>query len=480
MSLSFHSRLSDNFGTLLEQAEDYDVMIKVGKLKTENKHFRAHSVILRARSEYFRAALSNKWAKKEGSKYVFEKPNIRPIVFEVILRYIYSGNIVLDKLSGKDIVELLVAADELIFEELIYPLQDYLLKNKLVWIQENILYVLNTVIGLSACNQLRFHCISIVCPDPVKFFESREFIELDEATLISLLNRDDLCMEEGKIWDLVLRWGLINTPNLKNLDIVNWGTKEFNALEKTLQRCIPLIRFGQLSIEEFNTKVKPYIRILPSNLRSRVVQHLLSKRQSETIVTIPTTPERAIDSIIITHQQAALIACWIDRKQVTESTSLSEMVPIPYYFRLLFRGSRDGYFAKTFHTQCDGQGATIVVVRVSKSDELIGGYNPIGWSSPRDVEWRGTRDSFIFSLGDGKELSKAKISRIKEDYVNDAIQLHDRLGPSFGFYELKIVDDAARAETSYASGGLKYEHTIRDKWNYFRVDDYEVFQVLKK
>ncbi|CAG8696584.1 16286_t:CDS:2 [Gigaspora margarita] len=387
MSLSFHSRLSDNFGTLLEQAEDYDVMIKVGKLKTENKHFRAHSVILRARSEYFRAALSNKWAKKEGSKYVFEKPNIRPIVFEVILRYIYSGNIVLDKLSGKDIVELLVAADELIFEELIYPLQDYLLKNKLVWIQENILYVLNTVIGLSACNQLRF---------------------------------------------------------------------------------------GQLSIEEFNTKVKPYIRILPSNLRSRVVQHLLSKRQSETIVTIPTTPERAIDSIIITHQQAALIACWIDRKQVTESTSLSEMVPIPYYF------SRDGYFAKTFHTQCDGQGATIVVVRVSKSDELIGGYNPIGWSSPRDVEWRGTRDSFIFSLGDGKELSKAKISRIKEDYVNDAIQLHDRLGPSFGFYELKIVDDAARAETSYASGGLKYEHTIRDKWNYFRVDDYEVFQVLKK
>ncbi|CAG8583393.1 11432_t:CDS:2, partial [Racocetra fulgida] len=131
--------------------------------------------------------------------------------------------------------------------------------------------------------------------------------------------------------------------------------------------------------------------------------------------------------------------------------------------RLLFRGSRDGYFAKTFHTQCDGQGATVVVVRVSKSDELIGGYNPIGWSSPRDVEWR----------GDGKELNKAKLSRIKDDYVNDAIQLHDRLGPSFGFYELKIVDDAARAETSYASGGLKYEHAIRDKWNYFRVDDYE-------
>ncbi|CAG8641632.1 20541_t:CDS:2 [Rhizophagus irregularis] len=169
-------------------------------------------------------------------------------------------------------------------------------------------------------------------------------------------------------------------------------------------------------------------------------------------------PVRTIDSTIITHQQAALIACWIDRKNVKDFTPLTS---IPYIFRLLFRGSRDGFSAKTFHDKCDGRGATIVVVRVSGTKELIGGYNPIGWSSPRDVEWRGTRDSFIFSLSNSHSDSsnnvstpKSKISRIKKDCVNEAIQLQDKLGPSFGFYELKIIDDAHEGSSSYASGNL--------------------------
>ncbi|CAJ0753653.1 12462_t:CDS:2 [Entrophospora sp. SA101] len=129
--------------------------------------------------------------------------------------------------------------------------------------------------------------------------------------------------------------------------------------------------------------------------------------------------DRAIDSIIITHQHAALIASWIDGKIVTE-----EQIP--------------------------------------------------------NVEWRGTLDSFIFSLGEGKVLSEAKLSRVRKDCVGDAIQLHEKLGPSFGFYELKIIDDAHECGSSYASGGLRYENKIRDKGNYFGVDDYEVFQVLKK
>ncbi|RHZ65100.1 hypothetical protein Glove_319g122 [Diversispora epigaea] len=491
MSLSFPSRLSEDFNTLLEYAEDYDVIIKVGK-RNSSKQFQAHSIILRARSEYFRAALSNKWAKKEGTKYIFEKPNVSPIVFGVILRYIYSGDIVLDKLSGGDIVELLVAIDELILEELMYPLQDYLLQHKLKWIQDNILYVLNVVIERKVYSKLKSHCLSIVCPSPIKFFESKEFIKMDETTMVSLLSRDDLCMEEEKLWDYLIKWGMKNTPNLKNSDVSKWNLKDFNELEKTLQRCIPLIRYWQLSPEVFNSKVRQFEKILPRNLKLRLLQRFLTKSttknagiQYENKLPIPrivgnVPPERTIDSTIIAQQHAALIAYWIDRKNIKDSSSYVDMFPTPYYFRLLFRGSRDGFSAKTFHNKCDGQGATIVVVKIGDSKELIGGYNPIGWSSPRDVEWRGTRDCFIFSLGDGKELGKAKLSRIKGDCVNDAILLQDRLGPSFGFYELKIIDGAQQGGSSYASGGLRYESKIRDKFNYFGVDDYEVFQVIKK
>lgn len=101
MSLNLFPRLSENLCSLLEYAEDYDVIIRVGGGSNNNSsnsgkntcnryirqlEFQAHSLILRARSEYFRTALSSKWARKEGETFIFEKPNISPTVFEVILR----------------------------------------------------------------------------------------------------------------------------------------------------------------------------------------------------------------------------------------------------------------------------------------------------------------------------------------------------------------------------------------------------------
>ena len=85
MSLSFYTQLSDNFGRLLEWADDFNTIIQVGK-QPEIKSFEAHSVVLRARSEYFRTALSSSWSRKQGGKYIFEKPNISPNVFEIIIK----------------------------------------------------------------------------------------------------------------------------------------------------------------------------------------------------------------------------------------------------------------------------------------------------------------------------------------------------------------------------------------------------------
>jgi len=50
------------------------------------KEFRAHSNILRARSPYFKIALSSDWVKKENDVILFTKPNISPTVFGIILR----------------------------------------------------------------------------------------------------------------------------------------------------------------------------------------------------------------------------------------------------------------------------------------------------------------------------------------------------------------------------------------------------------
>lgn len=74
-----------DFSNLLESGEDYNVKIIVGK-EPNVKKFRAHSVILSSRSNYFKNALSSRWAKKENGIITFNKPNISPLVFEVLLK----------------------------------------------------------------------------------------------------------------------------------------------------------------------------------------------------------------------------------------------------------------------------------------------------------------------------------------------------------------------------------------------------------
>ncbi|GBC19318.2 hypothetical protein GLOIN_2v275216 [Rhizophagus irregularis DAOM 181602=DAOM 197198] len=54
-------------------------------------------------SQYFRSAFSNEWAEKRDGKFIFKKPNISPQLFNIILRFIYCGNIELKNLQGATI-----------------------------------------------------------------------------------------------------------------------------------------------------------------------------------------------------------------------------------------------------------------------------------------------------------------------------------------------------------------------------------------
>ena len=84
--MEFTPTLIQDLTKLLEDSDEFNVTINVGE-NGNTKTFQAHSLILRARSPYFRTALSSEWAKKESDKIVFEKPNISPQIFQMILRY---------------------------------------------------------------------------------------------------------------------------------------------------------------------------------------------------------------------------------------------------------------------------------------------------------------------------------------------------------------------------------------------------------
>ena len=57
---------------------------------------------------------------------------------------------------------------------------------------------------------------------------------------------------------------------------------------------------------------------------------------------------------------------------------------VPYKmggWRLLFRASRDGFAAESFHSKCDRKGPTLTVVR--SGSFIFGGFTGAAWSSRR-------------------------------------------------------------------------------------------------
>ena len=61
-----------------------------------------------------------------------------------------------------------------------------------------------------------------------------------------------------------------------------------------------------------------------------------------------------------------------------------------HHLRLLFRASRDGFFAKTFHSMCDNKGPTVTIVR--SGENIFGGFTEHSWNSKCELIYCYTSD----------------------------------------------------------------------------------------
>ncbi|GBC11516.2 BTB/POZ protein [Rhizophagus irregularis DAOM 181602=DAOM 197198] len=138
MSTQFLSKLSQNYIELLDDDEYYDITIEVGE-DPNVKIFRAHTSILCYRSPYLRRILaSNKNRNKpENILAHIELSNISPEVFQIILKYIYGGILSLNDQDTSEIFNTLLAASELLFQEIVDYLQKYFIESKSEWMEQH-------------------------------------------------------------------------------------------------------------------------------------------------------------------------------------------------------------------------------------------------------------------------------------------------------------------------------------------------------
>ncbi|RHZ70475.1 hypothetical protein Glove_271g52 [Diversispora epigaea] len=492
MSFKFFDKLSQNFIELLNDKDDYNVIFEV----ENGKSFTAHSNVLKCRSPYFRKELDNIIPNENNIKTI-TKPNISGVIFDIILKYIYGGIVNLENVEIRFIFDLLMTASEFEIEELTKKLENNLIETKSSWLKSHFSLVYRSIFSGNNFKDLQKFCNDIIAKYPNLIFDAEDLTSLHESALVSLLKRDDLQLEEGIIWEYIIKWGIGQNSALPG-DLKEWSTENFTTLKTTLQQCLPLIRYFHISSTDIWKKVKPYKKILDEQLWEDLNQYFMAPDEPvESIILPPRSiliqelPTRTTElikpsSTIITFEHVAEISSWIDRKSSTYSLKNT-----PYEFQLILRGSINGFAPQTFWDICNGQASTVVIMKVKGTEEIFGGYNPLIWdANAPDTgsggKWETTNDSFIFSLKNDN-IQNSILSRVKKPkyaIFNVHKSEQKQYGPYFGYNRslcmCSFVSNFTLDGNCECSNDGSYEKPIRTATNKFSIVDYEVFKVIKK
>uniref|UniRef100_U9TC17 Kelch-like protein 17 n=1 Tax=Rhizophagus irregularis (strain DAOM 181602 / DAOM 197198 / MUCL 43194) TaxID=747089 RepID=U9TC17_RHIID len=429
--MKFLPKLSQNLLELLDDDEFYDITIEVGS-DPYVKIFRAHMNILSYRSPYFRKILSDK------NKSIFK---------------LFS--------EGYDFsvfFKTLVAASEFDLQELVNHLQSFLIQKHTSWIIKNFSLIYQTSLENNSLLELQNYCNDLITNKPDKIFNSNNFSSIPENILISLIQNNNLKMNEVQIWNHVLKWGLDQNPGLPS-DPESFSEDDFNTLKNTLQQCIPLIKFDNFSSKEFLDNVFPYREILPEKLFIDLIKLFLDHDHKST-----DQPESEETKEIESEAQTF---------EKIETQSISINVNASYEFKLIFRGSRNGFTTKTFHNICDNQSRTVTIIKVKESNEILGGYNPIEWK--RGGVYAATYDSFIFSFDKNQSINNYILSRVLDS--DFAVSNHTCHGLSFGKSDLVLR--GAFFDNCVCSK-ISYDKPIRNSSDKFSLEEYEIFQITNQ
>jgi hypothetical protein len=355
--------------------------------------------------------------------------------------------------------------------ELVEHLQQHIIdlnQLNIDWITQNGIKLYNIISRRKGVfTKLEEFCDDIMSQEPKLLIGSSEFWGLDDDALLSIIQLDNLNMKEIVIWENLIKWGIAKNPTL-NSDMTTWSINEYETLKETLSRFIQHIRFFQMKPQDYYYKVRPLGKLFPKELEEDLSLYYIIPDCKLATKVLPPRTYQNIGSSIITMNYFNLISYWIDDGQ---EILPKFVVSVRYEYKLLLRGSRDGFEPKDFRLKCNDKGPTIVLIKLKDSNKIIGGYNPIKWSG--SDKFLNSDDSFIFSFYsntlDSSTIILSRVVRIVGNNRAIADGADNRQG--FGDGDLYIFKKICKL--------TKYSAKIHDSEN-FEIDDYEVFQVMNK
>ncbi|RHZ70502.1 hypothetical protein Glove_271g28 [Diversispora epigaea] len=421
MSIKFFDKLSQNFIELLNDKDDYNVIVEV----ENEKSFTAHSNVLKCRSPYFQHSIQ----EFDSTQFIF-------LTHTHILRIKMSIKF-FDKLSQN-------------FIELLNDKDDY---NVIVEVENEKSFTAhsNVLKCRSPYFPNEFEIEELIKKLENLLIETKNFTSLQESALVSLLKRDDLQLEGVIIWEYIIKWGIGQNSTLP-VYLKEWNDENFTTLKITLQQCLPLIR---------------YFHIPSTDIWKR--DYL---------------PEQAKPfSTIITYEHVAEISSWIDRKLSTSSLTntpyefqLILRGSINGFTPQTFWDICNGQASTVVIMKVKGTEEIFGGYNPLLWDAVNTGY--------RDMPEK-TDDSFIFSLKNGNmQNSILSIVKENETAIVNVYKLSQKqYGPHFGscFYMRSYNSNFTLDDCSVCTYNGSHEKPIRTAaTNNFSIVDYEVFKVIKK
>ncbi|XP_071526505.1 BTB/POZ domain-containing protein 9-like isoform X2 [Panulirus ornatus] len=233
------SNLAHDIGALYLNDEYSDVTLQVN-----GQTFRAHKVILAARSQYFRALLFGGLRESHQAEVEIKDTNLT--AFKVLLKYIYTGLVSLSSEKEETVLEILGLAHQYGFEDLESAICDYL-KDALCIANVCVIYDIASLYNLT---NLKAVCEDFMDKNALPILSHESFYSLSPSALKSIIGRDSFCAPEVHIFQGVHEWVE------RNSDLTQEQTQEI----------LSQIRLPLISLSDLLNIVRPTSLISPDQI----------------------------------------------------------------------------------------------------------------------------------------------------------------------------------------------------------------------
>lgn len=386
MSIDHRIKIAKSISTLTNGQFKSDFIIKTKM----GKSIEAHRLILASRSSVLQDIVS------DLKTSTLEITEFDPKIVESMVRYLYSGEIILEKENVYPIINI---ADKFKIEDLKSSCFTFLVKNLDTNSCISMIMTAKTGGFTFDSKDLIRQCITFIEKNTQEILESPGFFTFDKDIIISVLQSDKISCDEIELYNAAIKWGKEQCKDKKN----------FSDLKKVLEGVMDHIRYPLIDARDLISTVKQD-GFMPRELYIWALEYNASP-DSFKYEDIPHFKHRAKSFMGTSLLNSAM--CQTLFKFLAQGNQNSSKKT----WEIIYKASKDGWTSVNFHQKCDNQGETIVVIK-STNGYIFGGYSPQSWTSVGAY----TSDSkaFLFSLVNSKGYSPTLLPAMngKGSYVS--------------------------------------------------------------